>query len=196
MNGKKRKQELRRQMLLKRENFTPEYCLGVAEKLCQHLIQLSNYQQAKTVMFYMSIRNEVDLKRAINQAWQEGKRVFFPRVHQTEIEAVQIDDWDQLQLGAYQIQEPAPELPATQMDEVDLVLVPGAAFDLSGYRLGYGGGYYDRLFARFPDLVRMGIAYPKQIVQTVYPEPHDQPLDYLLTSEHLYTIKKEEKRPE
>lgn len=185
------KKALRRQMLQKRERLTQEYCLEAAQKLCQHLIQLPIYQQAETVMFYMSIRNEVDLHAAIDHAWQEGKRVFLPRVKNDWIEAVQIDHWQQLQRGVYQIREPDQKLPASQLDQIDLVLVPGVAFDLAGYRLGYGGGYYDRLFTRLPDLVRMGIAYPTQIVSTVYPEQHDRSLSYLLTSEHLYTIKKE-----
>jgi 5-formyltetrahydrofolate cyclo-ligase len=181
------KQQLRQQCLQQRTQLLETERATLSAQLCQRLLQLPLYRKARTILFYMAIRAEVDLTPAIEHAWQAEKCVCLPRVQQAarRIDAIPVTDWSQLQPGAYGILEPEPSLSAIPLEQLDLVLTPGVAFDRRGYRLGYGGGYYDRLFAQQSDLQRMGIAYPQQIVPTVYPEPHDQPLQYLLTATHF-----------
>jgi 5-formyltetrahydrofolate cyclo-ligase len=71
-------------------------------------------------------------------------------------------------------------------EEIDLIIVPGVAFDRQGFRLGYGGGYYDRFLVRASRAVRIGVAYPEQLVETVWPEGHDQKLHMLVTPHETF----------
>ncbi|HDH96432.1 MAG TPA: 5-formyltetrahydrofolate cyclo-ligase [Proteobacteria bacterium] len=89
--------------------------------------------------------------------------------------------------GAFGIPEPrGAELPEVDEDEIELVVTPGAAFDMLGYRLGYGGGFYDRLFAQIrPDCLKVGIAFSFQLVDSVPHEPTDVPVDIVVTDQHI-----------
>lgn len=87
--------------------------------------------------------------------------------------------------GAYGIMEP-PDVPEREVsaEDVDVALVPGVAFDRCGYRLGYGGGYFDRFFAGpGKGMVTLGVAFAFQVVTTVYPQAHDIPLNGVITEE-------------
>lgn len=192
MKNENLKQQLRKQKKEYRKQLTATYCQIHAERICTKLVQLSIYRKARSILFYMSIQKEVDMKQAIEQAWRDKKQVLLPRVDQENqcLQVIQVKHWSQLETGAYGIQEPHQSLKRMDPSQIDLVIVPGVAFDVKGYRLGYGGGYYDRFFARFPRLQRMGVAYPEQVVPTVYPEPHDQRLHFLLTSEKCYSYEK------
>lgn len=181
------KQELRRQWLRRREALDAAVVRKHSLEICRHLHRHPLYREAKRVLYTMPHRNEVDLRLLMEWAWQEEKGVILPRALKEErtLHLYRVQGWDELSLGAFGIMEPAG-LPHTEVKaaEVDLALVPGVAFDRRGYRLGYGGGYFDRFFAdEGKNTVALGVAYAFQIVPTVFPEAHDVPMAGVMTEE-------------
>ncbi len=136
-------------------------------------------------------------------AWQQGKRVAFPKVFGEEMRFFEVTDFAQLEAGAFGIMEPSEAAGAEPVDwrvpenrcggkgsdtsaGALLVLVPGVAFDHSGHRLGFGKGYYDRHFAACGnEATLLGVAYAFQIAEALPVEPHDLRVHYFVTEEGL-----------
>ena len=130
------------------------------------------FKQATTVMFYYSTEEEVQTQGLISKALSEGKKVLLPCVDKNadEIRPVEIKNLEQdLAVGSYSIMEPKPRINSkVSMNEIDLVIVPGLAFDQARYRLGRGGGFYDRFLSKLPrNVVMIGLAFNFQIVKTL-----------------------------
>lgn len=185
------KQNLRKQLLTYRLSLSREQLEVASAQVCSKLIQSKEYDRANQILFYMATKNEINLSAAIERAWSDRKKVLLPRVKGQTIECIPFEPNDELQTGSFGILEPINE-PNVNPREIDLVLVPGIAFDVKGYRIGYGGGYYDRFFSQYNQLQRVGILEHGQLVPTVYPEPHDQPLHLLITSKQIIKSKKGE----
>ena len=182
------KKELRRHLLTVRSRLSSEYKKECSDIISGKVIQQSEYQEAKTVMFYMPVRGEVDVLPAFQAALLSGKRVILPKTEKEEksIRCYEVKGLKDLEKGAYGILEPEEsKCREIGFQEVDLVIVPGVGFDVSGFRLGYGGGYYDRLLSRSPGVSRMGVAYDEQIVADVMPEPHDSMMDCLISPKKI-----------
>lgn len=146
------KAELRRMLLKTRKSLTKEEWKEKSDRICFHLQSSPLFTQAKTVLAYFSFRQEPDLNTLfINNHHCWG----FPRCvgdtlywHIIELQNfTETRNFASLQIGAYGILEPLPNTPTLQPEAVDLILVPAVACDEQGYRLGYGGGYYDRLLS-------------------------------------------------
>jgi 5-formyltetrahydrofolate cyclo-ligase len=163
--------------------------LSVAEKsknsplACARLKSQPLWQSAKSIMFYAPLADELDVWPLLLEALAGGRRVFLPRFDATknsyaacEIRDVQTD----LRTGPFGIREPSPGCAEVPLKHLDLVLVPGIAFDADGRRLGRGRGYYDRLLHAHPGPA-CGVAFDEQIVQRIPVEPHDIKLDYIIT---------------
>jgi 5-formyltetrahydrofolate cyclo-ligase len=136
-------------------------------------------------MLYVAFRGEVDTYPIAGRLISDGKVVCLPR---TDVSGQTITPafWDGRQAslvrGAYGILEPSAEVEVFSPLEIDMVLVPALAFDRSGYRLGYGGGYYDRFLPRCrPDALTAGVGFDWQVLDSVPHEPHDIPLKALIT---------------
>ncbi|MBA4544437.1 MULTISPECIES: 5-formyltetrahydrofolate cyclo-ligase [Thermoactinomyces] len=178
------KEELRRHLLKVRQELSDERRRSGSASICRKIVEWDTFLTSDTVLFYMPIRREVDVRPAIEKAWSFGKTVVLPRAlpETREMKLFRVDSFEELQPGAYGILEPLEdEAKAVEPERIRLAVVPGVGFDRRGYRLGYGGGYYDRFFARAGHAVRLGVAYSEQVVATVYPLPHDQPVHYLFT---------------
>lgn len=137
------KVELRRSLLKQRQSMLPEEWREKSDRISIHLQSSSLFTQAKTVLAYFSFRQEPDLSILFNDSQKWG----FPRCVGNALSWHIWKPGEELQKGAYGIFEPHPDLPTLTTKEVDLILVPAVACDLRGYRLGYGGGYYDRLLS-------------------------------------------------
>lgn len=176
---------VRKEVLGKRDQISDIDRKEASRRICQAVIELPEFQKADTIAFYKAMRSEVDLQEAMERAWDEGKKVVLPRVISMEgmMDFYQIERETELFQGSCGAFEPpaAPEKKVS-IGELHMVLVPGAVFDESGYRLGYGGGFYDRLFAKIsPEVCRVGIAFDEQVTPTAYPEVHDQPVYMTIT---------------
>jgi 5-formyltetrahydrofolate cyclo-ligase len=141
------------------------------------------WQAAKSVLFYAPLPGELDIWPLVAEAWRTGRTIGLPRfVRGTGgYEACVVRDLDTgIRLGHFGIREPAEGDAASMLKRLDLVLVPGVAFDLLGRRLGRGKGYYDRLLAKL-DGTKCGVAFDQQIVHEVPVARQDQRMDCVLT---------------
>ncbi len=166
-------------MLAARNNTSPEERAACDARIVEQVHKLSAYQAAELIFAYMPTGSEVDICPLVEKAWDEGKQVAFPRCKaQGQLSWHCVESFDQLQEGAYHILEPTPELPTmSPHDGVALCLVPGVAFDVAGFRIGYGGGYYDRFLYDFPG-TSVGIVRDAQLVKWLdCVEAHDRAVD-------------------
>lgn len=143
---------------------------------------------AAVVAAYAALEEEVRLD-ALLVAWlEEGKEVLLPRVDGPgSIVLHRVSDLDQdLEPGLFGVREPLASCPVGDPGSVNAVLVPGVAFDRAGGRIGYGGGFYDRLLPGLPAAVSVGVCYEAQLVDRVAREPHDVSVDAVVTEGDVY----------
>jgi 5-formyltetrahydrofolate cyclo-ligase len=136
------KPELRRELLKIRQAQTLQEWRGKSSSICSHLVASAQFAQAKTILAYFSFRQEPDLSSLFTDT---RYRWGFPRCLEKNLSWHIWKPGDKLETGAYGIIEPSSNAPIIEPSEVDLILVPSVACDYQGYRLGYGGGYYDRM---------------------------------------------------
>jgi 5-formyltetrahydrofolate cyclo-ligase len=189
-----KKRALRVHMLEQRGMLAPEEAARRSLGVQGHVLASSRWAEAGTVVLYMPVRREVDTGLLRSQAKAEGKRVLLPRCiagQRGELELVPCKDATELALGAYGILEPVPSLPAIDLDDSGqaphLLLAPCLAVDSRGFRLGYGGGYYDRLLSR-PALqatLCIALIHALQFVPALPAESWDVRLHGVCTEEGL-----------
>lgn len=151
--------------------------------LCERLIRSSVWQETRTVLFFAPLADEPDIWPAFQFILQKGLTVALPRMDTGAggyTACVVRDPARDLAVGHFGIQEPIPSCKEHPLNLLDLVLVPGVAFDLGGRRLGRGAGYYDRLLSKVRGTA-CGIAFDEQISGELPVEPHDVFVDCILT---------------
>ncbi|MGG6431231.1 5-formyltetrahydrofolate cyclo-ligase [Anoxybacillus sp. D401a] len=157
------------------------------------LFQKHHWKNAHVIGITISRQIEVDTICIIKRAWQEGKRVAIPKCNVTtkQITFREIHSFEQMERSFFDLYEPiVEETKEVQKHEIDLLFVPGLAFVRRGYRLGYGGGYYDRYLADFPNDT-LSVAYDCQIVSTLPVEKHDIPVKMIITNEGIIICESE-----
>ena len=162
---------------------------AVSRVICGKFTALPAYTAAKTVMWYVDAGSEVRTRHTLPEALGHGKRVAVPWcvVETNQLELFLLEDMSELVEGAYKILEPKTELrslPAKTVrpEELDLVMVPGTAFDPRGGRMGQGKGYYDRLLSRArPDAPLVALAFDCQLFDAIPVAAHDVFMDLVLT---------------
>lgn len=164
----------------------------LSRQICRRLAGLGEYVHAATVMFYVDIRCEVCTRRFLPAVWRDGKRIVVPYCQRERIELFYLEGLDELSPGTMQIPEPKAELRDREdrkadVSRVDLIVVPGVAFDRRGGRLGQGKGYYDRLLRRVgPDTALIAPAFECQLLPEVPMLPHDVYVHKLVTEKAVY----------
>lgn len=184
------KKEIRKSILDSRKSLEPLAFQEKSENIVSQLVNSDSYKNSTVIMAYVDFRNEVSTKNFIKKALNDNKRVIIPIsiVETKELLLSELKDYDnELKSGTYGILEPKKEfIRETNKDIIDLILVPGVAFDLKGYRVGYGAGYYDRFLKGIsPKVPKIALAFDLQIVDNAYPDSHDFPVDYIIT-ESMY----------
>lgn len=140
------------------------------------LISVPEYADAKRIFTYMSVSKEVDTRAMIGGALKSGKQVFLPATLGGGVmEFRRFTDDTPLQKGRLNIPEPVAEAPVAVPEEGDVIIVPGLAFDLEGYRIGYGGGYYDRYLADCKGFT-IGLCRERMMLRQLPREEHDIPV--------------------
>jgi 5-formyltetrahydrofolate cyclo-ligase len=171
------KETIRKEALRQRDALSSELRIVKSELIRAKLFSLPEFIQAGTIMFFASFRSEVFTLPLLKEALTAGKRVVVPRVENRAkvLELYEIRDISELSPGYKGIPEPSvSEKRRRALSEVDLVVMPGAAFDIRGNRLGYGGGYYDRLLSGMKRSIPLvALAFHEQISDNVPSEPHD-----------------------
>ena len=164
----------------------------VSQAIVDRFMQLPEYQQAKTVMFYVDVRTEVRTRQALPAALASGKRIVVPYCVDGELELFHLESMDELELGMYRILEPKAELRGmaakqTPVEELDLVMVPGVAFDRRGGRTGHGKGYYDKLLEHaLPKTPLIALAFECQLFPEIPMQDHDIFMDKVVTEAAIY----------
>lgn len=160
------KSVIRKEKKTKRDALSVEEHRKLSHQICEALWQLPLLQEAQKVYCYAPVGSEVDIWELTERLWAAGKRLAFPRVLAGAVPDMaffEVKSRRELTEGAFHVPEPM----ADGREPVDwkgaLVLVPGVAFDRAGFRCGYGKGYYDRYFASYPELVRVGVAFECQL---------------------------------
>jgi 5-formyltetrahydrofolate cyclo-ligase len=154
------------------------------------LVDQPLWRTAQTILFFAPLPGELDVWPLLSVALHAGKSVTLPLFDRRlkNYTACEIQDLESdLHIGHFGIREPNTYCRRLSSGSVDLILVPGVAFDTNGYRLGRGKGYYDQLLASIAGK-RCGVAFDQQLVPAVPFEPHDARMDFLLTPTHWVEI--------
>ncbi len=164
----------------------------ISARILDRFVQLPEYHAARTVMFYVDVREEVRTRQALPEALRSGKRIVVPYCLDGELELFHLESMDELELGMYRILEPRADLRSVvakhlQPTDLDLVMVPGVAFDRRGGRTGHGKGYYDKLLqhARL-DAPLVAMSFECQLVDEIPAEEHDVFMDKIVTEENIF----------
>jgi 5-formyltetrahydrofolate cyclo-ligase len=177
------KQALRNQVSARLKRMTPEERVAASARARALLAAQPLWKTAQWVLFFAPLAEELDVWPLLREALSAGKRVALPRfvAENRTYEACQIQDPESdLQMGHFGIREPASRCARLPLSRLDLILVPGVAFDLQGRRLGRGKGYYDQLLGTLRGTT-CGVAFDEQVVEEVPVDSHDVRLDCVLT---------------
>ncbi len=189
------KKILRNKMLHMRNQLSDEECVKRSEQITYHLINTDAYQKAEYLLVYIHYQKEVMTDQIIMHALSTGKHVFVPRVSGKDMEFYEIHSFEDCNSGFHGISEPSescvsfPEVCCTVTSPSEkntlqntLMILPGLAFDSTGHRLGYGGGYYDRYLAQTGiECTKMAVAYSFQVIIDVPHEQYDVRVDTVIT---------------
>ncbi|QLE44749.1 5-formyltetrahydrofolate cyclo-ligase [Nostoc sp. C052] len=183
-NHQLNKAQLRRNLIKIRKSMSVQEWREKSDRLCFHLQTSALFTQAKTILAYFSFRQEPDLSPLFATT---KYRWGFPRCVEKSLCWHIWTPNDSVQSGAYGITEPHPDAPVLDAAEVDLILVPSVACDYQGYRLGYGGGYYDRLLSlpQWQTKPTIGIVFEFAYLSQIPIEPWDKPLQAVSTETGL-----------
>ena len=183
------KNKLKTEMGERRNSLSRQDILERSRKIESTLKKIKGYASARTAMFFVSFGSEVFTHIMIKDALK-SKTVCVPKIYQRSMEPSIILDLDSLvPSGPFAIPEPI-ELMKIAYKSIDVVLVPGLAFDKEGYRLGYGYGFYDVFLRKVPKALKIGLAFDFQIVDKVPREGHDVPVDIIVTEERIVECRK------
>ena len=157
-----------------------------ADLILQRLISLEEYKSADTLLCYVSFGDEVDTHRLIKLALKDGKTVAVPYCQDRGIiEFYIINSLDELKLGAYGIKEPDINFnKRLEVPENSIIIVPGLAFNRFGFRIGYGGGYYDRFLENYKH-ISVGLCYNDMLFDEIPTEKYDMPVGIVVTDKQI-----------
>jgi 5,10-methenyltetrahydrofolate synthetase len=189
------KAELRKEALRRREALGGPLRRRLGEEILGRVLGLEEYRAAGVVLAYAGVGSELDTAGFMREVLDGGRRLVLPRVDREEgrLELYEVEDpGRELVPGVWGIPEPDPERARrVGLGEVEFVLMPGVAFDRCGGRLGHGAGYYDRLLGSartLPPLV--AATFEAQVVERVPMEPHDVPVDLVVTERGVWRRKR------
>ncbi|CAH2214968.1 5-formyltetrahydrofolate cyclo-ligase [Tepidibacter aestuarii] len=187
------KKEFRKKVISERKKQNQDIINSNSELIFQNLLKLSEIKEAKNIMAYLDFNNEVKTDNIVNYFLSKNQKVVVPitildekKLLLSEIKDIETD----VSIGTYGIREPKSGfIRPVEAKELDIVIVPAVAYDINGYRLGYGGGYYDRFLESIrDDCLTIGIAFEIQLFDKIPKEDHDAQLDYIITEKRIIKI--------
>jgi 5-formyltetrahydrofolate cyclo-ligase len=180
------KQQLRQHIRTQLSRMTGQQRVDKSQKACKDLIDTPEFRNANIIMAYLSLSHEADTAPFILYAWQHSKTIAVPKIswQQRHMIAVEINSLETgITTEAGGLRNPVTGVPVP-LEDIDLIVTPGLAFDKKGNRLGRGGSYYDRFFSNEKlRAVKCGFAFSEQIMDDVPVVEHDRPIDMLVTDE-------------
>jgi 5-formyltetrahydrofolate cyclo-ligase len=183
------KRALRTGMLLKRQELTPHQVSAQSAELQRNFLALPEFRRAEVIALYAPVHREVQTDLVAIEALSAEKTLLYPAVAGSDLDFRQVSALTELVPGKFNIPEPTGEsLPVV---DADVIVVPGVAFDLSGRRIGYGKGFYDRALHTLEGTGRLvGFCYDFQLVEEIVGEPHDVTMDVIVTELRVVRVNK------
>lgn len=186
------KKKLRDEIKCQRDKLLLMNIYDLSLKIQKNLFSLQEFTNAHIIMYYLSFKSEVDTFAMIAETLDMGKNVVVPLVNsgKKQISAVQIFNLkDDIEPGAFGIPEPVDKINIFTPKKIGLVLVPGVVFNTSGYRIGYGGGYYDKWLKDIAPERRIGLAFDFQVMDREIPRTkYDLPVNKIVTEKRIISI--------
>ena len=179
------KQDLRVHYKQVRRSLSRSERIAIDARVMETVCSLACYREARELYTYISCEYEIDTYALCRRAWQDGKTIIVPKCvpHTRKMEWYRIDSFDQLEWGSYGVMEPITEHVSAVSpygSGTSLAIVPGLVFDMRGYRLGYGGGFYDVFLASF-DGISIGLTRSMQrITKIPFLDPYDEAVDIVV----------------
>ena len=177
------KKEIRKKTIDILRNLSLEQKNEIEKKLRFQLFESDLWKQARIIGVTISGGFEWDTRTIIEKGWKQGKTIAVPKCYPEEkrLEFYQFTTYEELEKVYYNLLEPKPvEQNRIQKELMDLIIVPGIVFDQNGYRIGFGGGYYDRFLATYEGIT-LSLLSKKQVIDKFPSEPYDIPVKHLLT---------------
>lgn len=155
-------------------------------RIIERLISLDVFAQSNSILLYYSSPLEVSTKKLINRLLLTNKQIYLPSTRELKVNLIYKNtEYIEKLMGIKEPKSPSSKLPAT----LDVAIVPGLAFDTEGYRLGYGGGWYDKILEEINVKTIIGLCFQEQLVQKLPAESHDKPVDVIITDIEVFRIK-------
>ena len=186
------KSQMRQAMLQQLDQITEEQYTTRSAKIVKRLFRLPVIEEAQVIAITISRYPEVDTYALIEQLWNMGKTVVVPKClsKTKEMDFRKITSFTQLEIAYAELLEPIiHETTSFERSEIDLVIVPGVIFDVRGYRIGFGGGYYDRYLANC-SIPTIALAFSEQVVVQVPTNQYDISVDYIVTDFNIVEVVK------
>ena len=186
------KKHLRKKITAYRDSISDETRTVKDQSIAARLYEVKAFSENRATLFYAAFRSEVRTEHLIRQSLSDNRITSLPRVDKTNelLRLYQIGNWSELAPGSWGILEPDEDkTKEIGIDDIDIVLAPGVAFDENCNRLGYGKGYYDKLLCSKKGLkpLVIGLAYEEQIVDALPCYPHDIKMDMIITDKRIIT---------
>lgn len=185
------KNKSRNEYLMRRREI-PDYSKREqSEQIGDRLFDTEEYKSAESVFVYISVKDEVDTSRVISRCFVDKKRVAVPLCNTKEhtMAAIEISDLSMVESGAYGIFEPKRTMVADgvlkELSNPSIAIVPGAAFDISGARLGMGGGYYDRYLSKFGG-ISIGLCFKQCLAKSLVSDKYDRCVDMVICPDGIF----------
>lgn len=187
MTRKMQKKEIRALIYKARKEMSEETWKKATDKICDSVLKTQMFQEAEEIYCYVDYNHEVGTRQIIENSWRLQKKVFVPKVLGREMEFFEISSFDDLAPGMKGILEPVRTSEDNKgSGDCGLMIMPGVAFDRTLYRIGYGGGFYDRYLEMHGGLQKLAVAFTYQVLDEVPAEAFDICPDALVTESAIY----------
>ena len=187
------KQALKQEILEKRNELSKKEINEKSNAIIKRLYDLPEFKEAKNILFYVSVKSEVNTQEAIKYLLEgKDKTIVVPYVVKKDkvLQLSELRDFNELEKKTFDILEPKEDyIRRYDAEKLDLIIVPGLAFDKSGHRIGYGHGYYDKFLKTIKNKpLKIGLSYNLQIVDNIPKKQHDIPVDIIVTESKVIKI--------
>ena len=182
------KDSLRAKLINKRKELSKSELKEKSNYIKMTIFKMKEFEDSRTILFYISYNNEVDTHQIIKECLEIGKKIVVPKtdILKEKILLSELTNWNHLEPGEFNILEPKKEFfKEVLIDSIDLMFIPGIAFDIHGNRIGHGKGYYDRLLKIPHNAIRVGLAFELQIVDNILTEIHDIKVNKIVTEKRV-----------